>query len=87
MASECRLEWLKRGQALKAYRLAAHQELSWVARVLGLDLLAYSRMERGLEDPEPAERALWIVSGAAEQEAQREWLNKWSMEQEATDEQ
>lgn len=79
------LDWLKRGQALREYRMTPYRNLREVAAILDIDLVAYSRMERGLEDPEPAERALWEVSGAAEEEAKREWLNRLILEQEASD--
>jgi len=77
-------EWLKRGKALKTYRMTPYRSLGEVAAILDIDLVAYSRMERGLEDPEPAERALWKVSGAAGAEARREWLNDLTRKQEAT---
>ncbi len=51
-------EWQERGRALKARRMEPYVRMEDMAARLGIDLCEYSRMERGVVDPTPAERAL-----------------------------
>jgi hypothetical protein len=50
-------EWQERGRALKARRIDPYVRLGDMADRLGIDPCEYSRMERGITDPTPAERA------------------------------
>lgn len=52
-------EWLERGRALKRLRMEPrYRDMREAANLVGVDVVEYSRMERGLSDPTRAERAL-----------------------------
>jgi hypothetical protein len=55
---DCYPEWRERGRALKARRMEPYVRMGDMADRLGIGLCEYSRMERGISDPTPAERAM-----------------------------
>ena len=59
-------EWLARGEQVQAWRRAAHLVLGDAAPLLGLSVITLSRIERGLDDPAPAETAIAALTRGAD---------------------
>lgn len=51
-------EWRKRGRELKMRRMEPYTDLVKMSELLRIDVVALSRMERGLQDPTIAEQAM-----------------------------